>query len=123
MTDGIEIDVSQLASLARDMRAAGPRVSAAAKLIVRKTSLDIERDAKIMAPVRTGNLRNSIGVDNSGSNAYVSRASIGPTASYGLFVEIGTSRMAPRPYLKPAFDRHEGAFHAALDQLLEEETP
>lgn len=120
---GIDIDVSQLQTLARDMREAGPAVAAGARAIVSKTALDVERDAKTLAPVRTGNLRNSIGTDSSGSNAYVTRRTIGPTANYGLFVELGTSRMAPRPFMKPALDRHEGPFNAALDQLLEKITP
>ena len=44
-------------------------------------------------------------------------AEIGPTASYGEYVELGTSRMAPHAYLGPAFDRHAGSWADALDEV------
>lgn len=49
--------------------------------------------------VRTGNLRNRITHEVlTGENAVV----IGERLSYAPFVELGTSKMKPRPFLKPA---------------------
>lgn len=114
----ISIDSSQLTALTAratsSRKIVGARVSAA----VRKTAFDIERDAKALAPVDTGNLRASISTDITGDgNTGTITALIGPTADYGIYQELGTSRMAPQPYLGPAFDRRIGPLEAALGQI------
>lgn len=100
--------------LARKEKTVGARASAA----LRKTALGIERDAKIIAPVDTGALRSSISTDFSG-NAAAGRmsAEIGPTVDYAHFVENGTSRMAPQPYMRPAAERHVPRLEAALRRI------
>lgn len=59
----------------------------------------IESRAKQLAPVRTGALKNSIGKRNVGSWWYVVA-----DIYYAIFVELGTRKMAARPYLVPAVD-------------------
>lgn len=39
---------------------------------------------------------------------------VGPWAFYGHFVEFGTSKMAPKPYMGPAADQREQAFLDAV---------
>ena len=57
--------------------------------------------AREIAPVRTGALRNSI---------YYAlepwRLVVGAAVHYAAFVEYGTRKMAPRPYLRPAVWSH-----------------
>ena len=62
-----------------------------------------EGHAKKKCPVDTGRLRNSIStaVDDSEEAAY-----IGTNVEYAPDVELGTSRMAARPFLKPAATEH-----------------
>ncbi|MCW5951793.1 MAG: HK97 gp10 family phage protein [Propionibacteriaceae bacterium] len=96
-----------------DLTKAAGRVQRAAPLIIRKTAADIERDAKLFAPVDTGFLRSSIGIDSPDPMEAV----IGPTAEYAPFLEFGTAHMAPHAFMGPAFDRHSGDFVAAFDQL------
>lgn len=114
----INIDVYELSALAATLRASGPRVGTRVSQAVRKSALDVERGAKMLAPVDTGNLRNSISttITGSGSAASIS-ADIGPTANYGAYLEYGTSRMRPQPYMGPALDRVEPGFVAAIEQL------
>lgn len=99
-----------------DARAAAGKLRTRTSQVVRATAARVQRDARILAPVRTGFLRNSIGVDTREGDNAVS-AEVGPAAYYGVFVELGTSRMAPRPYLFPAADRHTSNFYAAMEQL------
>jgi phage protein, HK97 gp10 family len=109
----------QLRRLSADIARAAATTGVRAQQVVRKTAYDIERTAKNLVPVDTGNLKSSIGhsdaraVGRSGSLAI----EIGPTANYGLFVEFGTSRMAPQPFMGPAADQHQGAFEQAMGQL------
>lgn len=115
MIEGLD-DINRLAA---DLRGVADRVGPKAQVIVRKTAYDVERDAKAFAPVDTGNLRSSIShtdlrtVGQSGDLA----VEIGPTANYGHFVELGTSRQAPQAYMGPALDRNAPGFIAAMEQL------
>lgn len=112
----MRIDVSGINALARDLTAAGPKAFVPAARVTEKAARDIERDAKAFAPVDTGNLRSSISTDVTVTGRSV-LAEIGPTASYGEYVELGTSRMAPHAYLGPAFDRYAGSWADALDEV------
>jgi HK97 gp10 family phage protein len=114
---GISIDASELNRLAVDLGNAGQSAGERASQVVRKSAARVESEAKMFAPVDTGNLRNSIGtdIDPDGLGAVV-----GPTASYGVFLEFGTSRMAPRAFLGPAFDRAQPDFITALEQIARE---
>lgn len=98
-------------------RVVGPRV----QLALRKTARDIVRDAKLLAPVDTGNLKNSITHSDLRSvGAAGGEIEIGPTANYGIFMEHGTSRVAPQPFMGPAADNNVRAFEQAMAQIAEE---
>lgn len=87
-----------------------PRASA----VVRKVAFDTEADAKALAPVNKGNLRNSITTAVTGDGL---TAAVVATASYAVFQELGTSRMAPQPFMGPATDRNAPLFRQAMSQL------
>jgi len=109
-------DVSGLRQLSIDLgRSATGQVGAKVAVAVRKTAHSIEATAKTLAPVDTGNLRGSIStsVTGDGQSGPIS-AEIGPTASYGHYLETGTSRSGPQPYMTPAADRHEPELYAAI---------
>ena len=109
-------DASQLAQLGVDLTTGSGRMKPQARAAVHKTARDIEADAKHMAPVRTGNLRNSITTEATDVASLV-EAVVGPTAEYGAFVEFGTSRQSPQPYLGPAADNRLPGLEAALAEI------
>lgn len=78
-----------------------------------------ETHAKLVAPVDTGFLRNSIQVDS----VTPVEAIIAPHTEYAEFVEFGTSRQAAQPYMRPALDEHEreilGAIEATVAAFVE----
>lgn len=99
-------------ALDAEVHQVGDRVSA----IVRKTAHDIEATAKELAPVDTGHLRSSIGVDIFREDGALIVAEIGPTADYGPYVEYGTHRAGPQPYMGPSADRHAPLMERAIAQ-------
>lgn len=118
---GIDIDVSQVRALGSRIAAAGPRIGSRAAAALRKTAMDIEADAKAMAPVDTGNLQNSISTSITGDGRFGSMsAEVGPTAEYGIYQEFGTSVMGAQPFMGPAFDRRAPGYAAALADIAAE---
>ena len=116
------LENSQVRRFAADIARAQATTGKLAQMVVRKTARDIVKDAKLLAPVDTGNLRASIGhsdLRSVGRSGDLS-VEIGPTASYGVFLELGTSRMPAQPFMGPAADRNEGPFAQALAQIAEE---
>ena len=80
------------------------------------TAALIQRDARRNTPVDTGFLRSSI-TRESRRSVTGAVSEVGPEANYGAYVENGTSRMAPQPYLLPAALQHEDTFLQGLEQL------
>ena len=71
--------------------------------------------AKLICPVDTGRLRNSIThkVDIGEQAAY-----IGTNVEYAPYVELGTSRQKAQPYLKPAAENHAQEYRDIFDAVL-----
>lgn len=109
-------DAADIRKLAIDLGNAGPKTETKARVALRKTAADTVRSAKNRVAVDTGNLKSSIGA----SFPSPLSAEIGPTADYGYWVEVGTSRMAPQPYMGPAADIHFPLFEQAIAKLGEE---
>ena len=109
----IEFDASELRVLAADLTKANAGAQLKAGQVVRKAGADVERIAKQRAPVDTGHLRNSIGTTTHSPTS----VEVGPTASYGIYLELGTYKMAAQPYMGPAADAVEPLFVAAIEQL------
>lgn len=61
----------------------------------------------------TGRLRNSITHVTDGEYVY-----IGTNVEYAPYVEFGTSKMAPRPYLKPAATEHTKEYEFLMQESL-----
>jgi len=80
------------------MKVAGKKVH---RGLVRATLL-VERDAKKFCPVRTGTLKRSITHEFLDKNMAI----VGSNVEYAPYVELGTSRMAARPFLRPALHKN-----------------
>ena len=107
-------DFSELIAISADLAKASAEVARKAQLVVRKTAADIEASGKRNSPVDTGHLRGSISTTTSIGGL---SAEIGPTASYVAYVEFGTRRMRPQPFMGPAADQHFPEFTEAVARL------
>ena len=70
-------------------------------------------DGSVRPNVITGRLVNSIGHIVAGDSAY-----IGTNVEYAPYVELGTSRSKPYPYLKPAATGHTEEYKQMLKDCL-----
>lgn len=113
-------DASELRALKLDLDRESPRVGAEAAKVLRAAAARVKRKAAVAAPAKSGTLRRSIGVDfyGSGSSTRHMSAVIGPTAYYGRFVENGTVRQPPHPFMQPALDAEAPALVAALSAIV-----
>lgn len=110
--------MDDFAKLAADLSGTGDRIGRQAAQVVRKTARDIEGTAKRLAPVDTGALRASIGTTIEGDGRFSRmEAEIGPTVHYAPYLEFGTARSAPQPFLGPAFNQHADGYVQAMRQL------
>lgn len=77
--------------------------------------------AKARAPVRTHKLQESITAEVTEKSRDHVEATIGPGKEgfYGMFIELGTSKMPARPFLRPALDENEEAAIQAVWHELE----
>ena len=72
--------------------------------------------AKMMCPVDTSRLKNSI---TNQIDMQANAVNIGTNVEYAPYVELGTMRNDPHPYLKPAESEHGEEYRAILKGCLE----
>jgi len=106
-----------MGTLLRRLRELPSRVNSARNEALEQWAKDLEKTAKDLAPVRTGNLRDRI---ESKINYTTGRAwiRIAPDAGIGgdypYWVEKGTSKMEAQPFLGPAAQIHRRTGERAL---------
>ena len=80
-----------------------------------KCGLIGESYTKLLTPVATGNLRNSISHQVEGHTVY-----IGTAVEYGKYVELGTVHQTAQPFLQPAIEGHMGEYRAIIQDELKD---
>lgn len=111
VVEGVDVVAS---SFTRKAHTIGPLAGAAAVLYARKAADQM----RSTVPVDRGDVRDSIESDDAptveGTTVY---ADAGPTSFVGKFLEEGTVKMAPRPYVQPAADSVIPEFVQAIKRL------
>lgn len=85
------------------------------KRVVRHNGAEMQEKAQRNAPVDTGHLKRSIGLEITDIGM---SAEVEPTADYAPYVELGTRFMEAQPYLKPAFDEQKEMFKKDMKKLV-----
>lgn len=110
---GVNVDVSSLTRFADRAVRAIPRLQAAAGKEVEETARRVQTDAKQIVPVDTGALQGSIDIEVSGLTAEVFT-----TLRYAPFVEFGTYKDRPQPFITPAADRQARDYPARMGAVV-----
>lgn len=95
----------------------GPAVRKACSDVVRKATFDVEADAKVRAPVDTGALKASI----AGKMIGELTGEIVCGVEYGIYQELGTTRMGAQPFLTPAVEAIKEPFFQAIGAAVKRE--
>lgn len=102
----VRLDMGPLLKLKAEARPKAGR-------IVARHAFIIEGKAKMLAPVDTGALKNSIRAIQTGEVTWTLIVGV----DYGGWVEFGTSRMAAQPFLIPAVESQRAAFAADMAEV------
>jgi HK97 gp10 family phage protein len=86
----------------------------AATSVINAHAQNVASLARALAPVRTGRLRASIAVEVSGTGA----VSVIADAPYAVYVELGTSRQSPQPFLRPAVENDRPGLMSDLQKVI-----
>lgn len=107
------IEKDEIGRLAVELELASAELVTKGTKVVQASARKLRDDARSRAPVRSGALQRSITYRSKGPLA----AEVGPTQFYAIFVEFGTSKMAPEAFMGPATDAAEDAFAQACAEL------
>lgn len=86
----------------------------AVKRVVKHNGAQLKRGAQRNAPVSTGFLKRSIGLEFSNGGL---TATCDASASYAPYQEWGTRRMQAHPFMRPAFSVQKMKFISDLEKL------
>lgn len=85
----ITVDIKGMDKVLSDFKSLDKKIATGLKDVVNESALKIQSDAKKLAPVNLGNLRNSVYLNEFAENGgFV--YSVGAAASYAPYVEFGT---------------------------------
>jgi HK97 gp10 family phage protein len=103
------VNTTQVDAFAARLAAAAQKVDAAGQAWEQHYANEVADEMRTLAPQRTGALAASIQTTADG------RVVVG--VDYGGFVEYGTSRIAPQPFMRPAVSRVEPDAQDAAGEL------
>ena len=110
----MEIEILGLTELEEKLSNLEEKLSRALDEALEEIAEKIRDDAKSLVPVDTGALKKSIRVEKKGElqvsvvagDGGVINPKTGREVDYAGFVEFGTSRMSPQPYMQPALEKN-----------------
>ncbi|WP_341719937.1 hypothetical protein QQG74_09625 [Micromonospora sp. FIMYZ51] len=108
----------ELAAIEAKLRTKKTRIGSAGSQVVRRSTLAGVTSAKARSPVLTGFMRSSISHEFRGDGrAGLMEGVWGAEARYSRFVELGTRRQAPQPFIGPSLETVTPTFLRAVEAI------
>jgi HK97 gp10 family phage protein len=115
----ITISVAGLAQVGAEFKQIGDNVTAGGHRQVEAACQRIVARAQQLVPVRTGELKNSIGYAMRGPTLGV--VGVGPPGdAYWFFIEYGTISYPAHPFFRPAAEPEAARFHVEMVREVEQ---
>jgi HK97 gp10 family phage protein len=112
-------EFGELAKLDADLGVEAVRVGAKVSAVVRSSGEAAANTARQIVAVDEGDVRDSIDMRLMGDGRSTNMtAYVRAGTDHAFYLEYGTSKMAPQPYMRPALDREEPVFTAKMAALL-----
>lgn len=86
--------------------------------VLKNEAIRVQGDAKIIVPVDTGSLRNSIHIKQGENNKSVI---VYTTIEYASYVEFGTRFQKEKPFLRPALSKNRETIIKNIKEFLTKE--
>jgi HK97 gp10 family phage protein len=124
----VQVTIENDADIARLIQTLPPEIFNAVQDLAKETAVRMAERAKEIVPVRTGHLLESINAvfgediedpDSDASPRAFEPVQVVADTPYASFVEFGTSKMLPQPFLGPAAEELEPEFLSGVDRILE----
>lgn len=109
----LTVAVFGLAETQAALRKSVPGLTQKVDAEIQYAGIACQRYAKQLCPVDTGRLRSSIQYVNTGQGSCM----VDTNTFYAIFLEFGTSKMAARPFLRPAYEKARTELIANLKAL------
>ena len=84
------------------------------RIRIGNTTYRVQEASQRKAPVDTGTLKRSIGLEIRDGGL---TAEVEPTAEYAAYVEYGTRYMSAQPYMRPSYTAQKEKFKSDLKKL------
>jgi len=120
------IELSGVDEILNRLQQIGANVSRLENKALKDAAEPVLEDAKVNAPIRTGKLKEGLkisGIKNRDGTKYVLVGIDKSDSSkifYGKFIEFGTSKMSPRPFLEPAYEKNKKEILERIKSTLKE---
>lgn len=108
----VSVDTSQVDAVAAELAAAGPKVAKQSGKVLDEVGEATRGLAQQLAPKLTGALAASIDVTGTGMERVV-----GTGVPYAIYVEFGTYKDSPQPFMGPAGDLAGQALAAGMADI------
>lgn len=114
------IETSGVETVASSFAGAAAAIQWKARMQVARTAAEIAGTQRALIPTATGRTKGTISttIGDKGMSAAVGPG--GKRAHIARFLEYGTVKMSPRPFIGPSADKHLPGFEAALERLAEQ---